>query len=95
MDPSQVFAAGATLAQLHQTLARYTNAGRMMAAGDDPAWPRRLAKGDLQGSLPGRVDALQIAAIAALVVGPVVVVGGLMTDCGGGSHSPDLLPEAL
>ena len=28
-----------------------------MAADDDPAWPRRLARGDLQGSLPGRVDA--------------------------------------
>jgi homoserine kinase type II len=57
VGPSQVLAAGATLAQLHKTLARYPDAGRMMAADDDPAWPRRLAKGDLQGSLPGRVDA--------------------------------------
>lgn len=56
-DPGQVLAAGATLAQLHGTLARYPDAGTMMAADDDPAWPRRLARGDLQGSLPGRVDA--------------------------------------
>ena len=49
--------AGATLAKLHEALARYPDAGPMMAADDDPAWPRRLAKGDLQGSLPGRVDA--------------------------------------
>lgn len=57
VDPSQVFDAGATLAELHGALARYPDAGRMMAPDDDPTWPLGLAEGDLQGSLPGRVDA--------------------------------------
>jgi homoserine kinase type II len=57
VDPSQVLAAGATLAQLHEALARYPDAGPMMAADDDPAWPRRNANSDLQASLAGRIDA--------------------------------------
>ena len=56
VDPSQVSAAGATLAQLHEALARYPDAEGVMAAGDDPAWPRRLTNGDVRGPLAGRID---------------------------------------
>ena len=52
-DPSEVSAAGATLAQLHEAAARYPGAEGMMAADDDPAWPRRLSNGDLRAHWRG------------------------------------------
>ena len=57
VDSSQVSAAGATLAQLHEALARYADAEDVMAADDDPAWPRRLSNGDVRSPLAGRIDA--------------------------------------
>ncbi len=57
VDPSQVSAAGATLAQLHEALASYPDAKGMMAADDDPSWPRRVSNGDLRTPLAGRIDA--------------------------------------
>jgi homoserine kinase type II len=56
VDPSQVSAAGATLAQLHEALARYPDVEGVVAAGDDAAWPRRLTNGDVRGPLAGRID---------------------------------------